>query len=144
MSINSSTVRLTTALIIALFFGISDALAESQASNFSGKIVRSQITTAVVNREPTDDVVMLTNNSKKIYYFTELSGLNGSKVTHRWKHNGQVMAEIEFKIKSDHWRIYSSKKIKPEWTGNWSVSLIDENGSSLKVSNFEVVDSKTN
>ena len=144
MPVNLSAVRLTITLLIALLFGINDALSESEVNSPPGKIIRSQLTTAIVNREPTDDVVMLTNNSEKIYYFTELSDLNGHKITHRWEHNGQVMAEINFKVKSDRWRVFSSKIIKPDWTGNWSVSLIDENGSSLKVSNFEVVDSKTN
>lgn len=144
MPVNSSTVRLTIALLLALLFSVNDALSEPKVSSSPGKIVRSQITTAIVNREPTDDVVMLTNNSEKIYYFTELSNLNGHKITHRWEHNGQVMAEIGFEIKSDRWRVFSSKIIKPDWTGNWSVSLIDENGSSLKISNFKVVDSKAN
>lgn len=107
-------------------------------------INRSQFTTAIVDREPTDNVVMLTNNSEKIYYFTELSNLKGQKITHRWEYQGKAMAEITFNVKSDRWRVFSSKKIKPEWTGEWSVVLLDENGKPLDVSKLEVVETTSN
>lgn len=106
-------------------------------------VKRAQFTTAIVDREPTDDVVMLTNNSEKIYYFSELTNLKGHKVTHRWKYQGKLMAEIKFNVKSDRWRVYSSKNIKPDWTGDWTVELVDENGTSLDVSKLEVVEAKT-
>ena len=108
------------------------------------RIARSQFTTAVVNREPTDNVVMLSNNSKKIYYFSELSNLKGRNIAHRWLHQGKVMAEIKFDIKSDRWRVFSSKKIDPNWTGEWSVELIDENGTPLQTGKLEVVEAKGN
>ena len=103
------------------------------------KIARSQFTTAIVNREPTDDVVMLSSNSNKIYYFTELTNLKGHNVTHRWLYDGKLMAEITFDVKSDRWRVFSSKKIRPDWTGEWSVELVDENGKSLQTGKLEIV-----
>ena len=108
------------------------------------KVSRSQFTTAVVNREPTDNVIMLTNNSSKIYYFTELENLKGHNVTHRWQYQGKLMAEIKFDIKSDRWRVFSSKKIRPDWTGEWSVELVDEHGKSLKVNKLEIVTAHAN
>lgn len=108
------------------------------------KVSRSQFTTAVVNREPTDNVIMLTSNSSKIYYFTELSNLKGHNVTHRWQYQGKLMAEIKFDVKSDRWRVFSSKKIRPDWTGEWSVELVDEHGKALKVNKLEVVTAHAN
>lgn len=113
-------------------------------NNLSSNVARSQFTTAVVNREPTDNVVMLTSNSSEIYYFTELSDLKGHNIRHRWQYQGKVMAEIKFDVKSDRWRVYSSKKIRPDWTGEWSVELIDENGKSLLVNKLKVVATNTN
>lgn len=110
----------------------------------SPTVKRSQFTTAIVNREPTDNVVMLTNNSEKIYYFTELSNLKGQKITHRWQYQEKPMAEIQLEVKSDRWRAYSSKNIKPEWTGEWSVVLLDENGNPLDVSKLEVIEASSN
>jgi len=106
-------------------------------------IKRSQFTTAIVNREPTDNVVTLTNNSDKIYFFTELANLKGHTITHRWEYQGKLMAEIKFDVHSDRWRIYSSKNIKPAWTGEWTVELIDENGTSLDAENLQIVEAKS-
>jgi hypothetical protein len=111
-----------------------------QKNSNSQKIKRSQFTSAVVDREPTDNVVMLTNNSREIYFFTELSDLKGQTITHRWQYQGKPVAEVKFEVKSDRWRVFSSKKIKPAWTGEWSVVLVDENGNSLDVSKLEIVE----
>ena len=108
------------------------------------EITRSQFTTAITNREPTDNVVMLTNNSEQIYFFSELANLKGREVTHRWEFQGKVMAEVKFEVKSDRWRVFSSKKIKPDWIGEWSVALVDENGSPLDVSKLNVVEASPN
>lgn len=107
-------------------------------------IARSQFTTAVVNLEPTDNVVMLTSNSDKVYYFTELSNLAGHSVIHRWQYQGKLMAEVKFNVKSDRWRVFSSKKIHPDWTGEWSVDLVDEHGNSLLTNRLEVVSIESN
>ena len=108
------------------------------------KIARSQFTTAVVNREPTDNVIMLTNNSNEIYYFSELSNFKGHNVTHRWRYQGKLMAEVKFDVKSDRWRVFSSKKIRPDWTGEWLVELVDESGQSLQTSKLQVVTANDN
>lgn len=113
-------------------------------TTISSNIARSQFTTAVVNREPTDNVVMLTNNSSKIYYFSELANLAGQRVTHRWQYQGKLMAEVKFDVKSDRWRVFSSKKIHPDWTGEWLVDLVDENGNSLTTTRLEVVSASSN
>ena len=114
------------------------------ADNTASAVKRSQFTTAIVNREPTDNVVTLTNNSDKIYFFTELSNLKGHEIAHRWKYENKLMAEIKFEVASDRWRVFSSKKLKPGWVGQWSVELVDENGTPLDVENLQIVDAQSN
>ena len=116
----------------------------SAVETTSPTVERSQFTTAIVDREPTDNVVTLTNNSDKIYFFSELANLKGHTITHRWEYQGKLMAEIKFDVKSNHWRVYSSKNIKPGWTGEWTVELVDENGTPLDVENLQIVDAKSN
>lgn len=110
----------------------------------STPVERSQFTTAVVNREPTDNVITLTNNSDKIYFFSELSNLKGHTITHRWQYQGKLMAEIKFDVKSNRWRVFSSKNIRPDWIGKWTVELTDENGTRLNIENLQIVDAKSN
>ncbi|HEY5603677.1 MAG TPA: DUF2914 domain-containing protein [Gammaproteobacteria bacterium] len=106
------------------------------------QIARAQFTTAIVNREPTDDIVMLTNNHDKIFFFNELVNFNGQTIKHRWEYQGKEMAEVEFKVEGSRWRVHSSKVIQPEWTGIWTVITLDEKNNALKVTSFEVVEAK--
>ncbi|WP_455207295.1 DUF2914 domain-containing protein [Kaarinaea lacus] len=107
------------------------------------KITRAQFTTAIADREPTDDIVQLTNDNDKIHFFTELVNFNGQTIKHRWEYEGKEMAEIEFKVEGPRWRIYSSKNIKPEWIGIWNVTILDQDNNPLKVTSFEVVEAAT-
>lgn len=119
---------------------------ENDSENTSkneGEITRAQFTTAIVDREPTDDVVMFTNDKDKIYFFTELVGFNGQTIKHRWEYEGKKMAEVEFNVEGQRWRVHSSKNIKPEWIGIWNVTVLDQDNNPLKISSFEVVDAKT-
>lgn len=108
--------------------------------NTNRRIARAQFTTAIADREPTDNIVMFTNNNEKIYFFTELINFNGQNIKHRWEYEGKEMAVVSFKVNGSRWRIHSSKNIKPEWKGTWSVIVYDEDDRPLKVTSFEVVE----
>ena len=97
----------------------------------SDNIARSAFTNGVENREPVDKVGQLTTDKEKIYFFTEITGMAGHKVTHRWEHGGEVKAEVSFNVGSDRWRVWSSKNLQPQWVGEWIVSVVDETGNTL-------------
>ena len=111
--------------------------ATPQESIPQGRVARATFTSAVENREPADSLSSLSSDQNKIYYFTELRDMAGQTVTHRWEHNGKVMAEVPFQIGGNRWRVYSSKRLEPSWTGEWKVSVVDSNGSTLSVNTFE-------
>jgi hypothetical protein len=101
-----------------------------------GTVARAIFTSAVKDREPTDTLTNLTNDVTNISFFTELQGLQGQTVTHRWEHNDKVMAEVKFEVGAARWRVFSSKRLDPSWTGEWKVSVVDANGSTLSASTF--------
>jgi hypothetical protein len=105
----------------------------------TGTIARSSFTTEIENREPVNSITKLNTGEHRIYYFTELKGMEGQQVTHRWEHNGKVMAEVPFQVGGPRWRVYSSKQLENDWTGEWKVSVIDGNGSTLGVNTFTYV-----
>ena len=88
-----------------------------------GHVERSSFTTAVVDREPQDAVESLTNDHVQIAYFTEARGMTGSRLTHRWEHQGRVMAEVSFDVGGPRWRTHSVKTLDPEMLGEWQVSV---------------------
>ena len=103
----------------------------STAVSASENIARSVFTNGIDNREPIDKVGQLTNDKEKIYFFTEITGMAGHTITHRWEHAGDVKAEVTFNVGSDRWRIWSSKNLQPQWVGEWIVSVIDDAGNTL-------------
>jgi len=113
-----------------------DATPVVEQSGFSkGSVMRAEFTTSISEREPTNTVQSLTNDVGQVMFFTELRDMNGQTALHRWEHNGKVVAEIEFNVRGPRWRIWSSKNLSPDKTGDWNVSVINGAG--------EVISSKT-
>lgn len=103
-------------------------------------IARAQFTSAVADREPTDNITSISNDAGRVYYFTEIVNAQGETYTHRWEYQGQTMAQVNFNIGGPRWRVYSEKSLKPEWTGTWTVTVLDSAGNPVKVENIEVVE----
>lgn len=122
----------------------SDEMAHPDADESpQGSVARGVFTTAIVDREPTDRVDTLGNDTRRIYYFTELEDLDGRAVTHRWEHEGETRAEVEFIVGGPRWRVYSSKNLDPAWLGEWVVSVVDEQGNVLRQDRFVYIAEET-
>jgi hypothetical protein len=104
-------------------------------------VVRAQLASRVVGREPVDTLQSPVNVSvggRNVYYFNEFRNLSGQTVTHRWEHNGEVMAAIPFKIDGNRWRVYSIKRIGENQRGAWRVTTVDKAGAVLARAEFRV------
>ncbi len=98
---------------------------------------RSIITTGVINKEPVSNLQQVSNELSRVYYFTELRGLKGHTITHRWEYNGKLMAEVSFEIGAQRWRTWSTKNMQSNWMGAWQVSVLDEGGNIMEQQQFE-------
>ncbi len=108
-----------------------------EQSGFSrGSVVRSAFTRTIDEREPTENLENLTNESGQVKFFTELRDMSGQTAIHRWEYDGKVVAEIEFNVKGPRWRVWSSKSFVPEWTGDWKVSVINGAGEVISEKNL--------
>ncbi len=85
----------------------------------------------MAEREPVDSIDSLTNDHSRVFFFTELVGLQGQSVVHRWERDGQVVAEVPFEVGGPRWRVYSTKSLLPGWTGDWTVTVVDGQGNAL-------------
>lgn len=118
----------------------------AEQSGFSrGSVVRSAFTTEIAEREPTENLQNLTNENGKVMFFTELRDMSGQTAMHRWEYDGKVVAEIEFNVKGPRWRVWSSKSLIPQWTGDWKVSVINGAGDVISEKNlsYEVATATT-
>ena len=65
-----------------------------QAGFSRGRVARSVFSSAIVDREPVDDLAKISNDIGRVVFFTDLRGMSGHKVTHQWKHKGKIISEV--------------------------------------------------
>lgn len=123
-------------LVFALLFGLLFPFCASAA----GEVARAQFSTAIENREPVDEVAELSNAHNKVYFFTDLRNLDGQTVSHQWEYEGEIMADVSFDVAGPRWRVWSSKQLLPGWTGDWTVAVVDESGTTLARESFRYVE----
>ncbi len=113
-------------------FGIFAALAillPLHAAAGEPTIARAQFASAMIDREPADEMTSIGADATKAYFFTELRDMDGQTITHRWSYNGEVKASVEFNVRGPRWRVYSSKNMISEWTADWTVDVLDGSGN---------------
>jgi len=96
----------------------------------------AQFTTAVENREPVDQVTFVANDARKIIFFSDLRGMNGQTIFHRWVFKGETVAEVPFTVGGPRWRVWSSKELLEEWIGDWTVEIVSEEGEVIAAETF--------
>jgi hypothetical protein len=119
---------------------VTKAAVAPPAAPLDESVARSQLTSAMRGREPVDQLASRVKigkaGSRKLFYFTELKGLTGETVFHRWEHDGRTMVTLRFNVGSNRWRGYSSKTIPATQTGEWRVVVANAEGDVLASSQF--------
>jgi len=123
VSVTLSTIALVLLLCFPAFAQEEDADIAPAVSP-QGPSVLAQFTTGVENREPIDQVSFVENEAQKIFFFTDLRGLEGRTVLHRWIYDGNVVAEVSFDVRGPRWRVWSSKELLSDWIGDWTVEIV--------------------
>ena len=108
------------------------------SSALAGEVSRAMFTLGVQDREPVLSVDSIKSGAyNSISFYTELNELAGSNVTHQWTYNDKVMFEKTFEVKGPRWRVWTSKTLIPDWTGSWTVNVLDEERNVLSSKTFE-------
>jgi len=115
---------------------IQGSAAEIPAPDPAWNVARAQFTSAIENREPVDQVVVMSPPSNKVYFFTDLRQMDGREIQHRWSYRGRVVSMKPFEVKGARWRVYSMNLLEPDQTGEWSVTVYDESGWPLHTELF--------
>ena len=69
----------------------SGAQAE-QTQTGKQRVARGIFSTNIVDREPVDQVLILSNAVDQIYFYTDLRHYQGQTITHRWEYEGELVA----------------------------------------------------
>lgn len=107
------------------------ALTVTAGTALADNVARAQFTSGISDREPVDRLDPIPGDQREVTFFTELRNLDGRTVRHRWLHAGETQAEVSFRVGGPRWRVWSSKQLLPDWHGEWSVEVVDEDGSVL-------------
>jgi len=117
--------------------GVTAPAATTSAPAQQGTVVRAIITTGINQREPVDEVTEVGSDASTVYLFTELRGMQGEHITHRWEYNGQVVSEVGFDVKAQRWRVWSNKSLQPVFAGKWTVKVVNSAGDVLATREFQ-------
>lgn len=90
------------------------------------------IATGISDRRPVNVAQSFPVSAGKLYCFSVVSGAEThTSITHVWYRKGKEIARTELPVRSSLWRTWSSKKLIREWTGEWEVKILDEEGNLL-------------
>ena len=104
----------------------------------AGEVSRALFTTSIDNREPTAMIESLDSSAgNSISFFTEINDMAGQTVTHQWTLQDKIMFEKTFEVKAERWRVWTSKTLIPDWTGTWTVNVLDNERMLLASKSFE-------
>ena len=129
--------------------------AESAGAQSGGAIEREEVQPAHVTGGQVDRIVLTSGSErgahsdlisspivvgpgreKRVVLYTELRGLAGETISHRWERDGQTMAVVPFQVRGDRWRVHSSKRLTPALKGSWRVVVTDSHGETLASRSF--------
>lgn len=108
-----------------------------QAQDLSVEAI--QFGTGVENRNIVNADSVFSNSIERVYCFSQINGAEGSTtITHVWYYGDQEKARVELPVSGPNWRTWSSKFILENWTGQWSVDILDPSGNVLATKTFRI------
>ena len=109
---------------------------QSMGGADAGAVTNSTFTSGIADGAPVDYRQQFNTDTAVVYYYTEVVGLGGQKVTHRWKLEGKVTKEVVLPLKGSRQGVWSMHKMQPDRTGNWMVEVVNPRGEVIKRENF--------
>lgn len=110
------------------------ASAQTESRPACPTLARASFTTAVENREPTDEISQAPADTAELFFYTEVHDGSDQTLYHHWSLNGEPFVDVTLEIGSDFWRTWSSKTL----TGlgmkagdTWAVSVTGAQGCEL-------------
>ncbi len=124
------------ARILVLAAGLALCAAQAEAALSVG---RAAFARGVVAREPVGVSDSFPADVGEVYFFTHILGAEEpTEILHVWIHNGWEMAIVPLEVQSPSWRTWSSKRILPEWTGEWTVEVRETDGTVIYRASFRI------
>lgn len=137
----SPAVWVRRSLVLALGLGTALLAQPSRAQDAEQpqiRIAASAICLGVEDHEPVAAADTFSVDVARIYCWTRVENGAGQTIVHAWIQNGTTRARVELPVGSASWRTFSSKGLLPEWTGDWEVKVMTQDGAVLQTIPFVV------
>ncbi|MFS8637216.1 MAG: DUF2914 domain-containing protein [Gemmatimonadota bacterium] len=103
------------------------------------EVTRAVVATGIEDREPIGESTTFTADVGTVYFFTEITGdFDETQIHHVWLREGEEIARVPLTVRGPRWRTWSSKRIPPEWSGNWTVRIVLGDDQVLGTVDFTV------
>lgn len=106
-------------------------------------VVRARLSRGILEKEPFGEVVSpvraKADEAITLYFFTELEGMRGQRVSHQWLREGKLVFEKSLILKANNMRFHTSKLLTRHMLGHWQVQLTDARGRILHSESFELI-----
>jgi hypothetical protein len=124
--------RALMVLLVPLLVGGLAASAGAQEIMVEGAIAMD-----VVDRMPVDTASTFSADVGQLWCWTKITGAEGMTIEHVWSY-GEWEWAVPLQIGGSPWRTYTSKKVMPDWTGDWTVTVRTSAGEVLETITFTV------
>ena len=120
-------------------------IANAQNNHINGKspVIRSLLTFKIDNNEPVGEInlplKLSVKKSTSVYYYVELTGMEGHSVHHEWLLDGILITRKKVNISNNNWHTSSRQLFVYNDKTNWTARLVDETGRVLNEIEFNVV-----
>ncbi len=126
-------------LSLALLLALAAAVGAQQQMTAGLEVAEAVITTAVVDRQPADNLTTVAKDVGTVFCWMRITGAEGEiQAEHVWYKDDTEVARVPLRIAGTNWRSWSSKNIDPMWTGSWRVDIVGPDGAVLQSVSFTV------
>jgi hypothetical protein len=102
-------------------------------------VTQAVICREVVDRAPVGIGTVFPEGTERVFCFTQIDGAAGeTEITHNWYYQGTLKASVVLPVRSLAWRTWSSKSLNPDWTGEWMVEVLGQDGTPLESLTFSI------
>ena len=127
--------RIFLNVLLCILLPATPALAQNAAGS-PGSVENATFTSDVTDGAPVDYRDAFDNTTRVVYYYAEVLNLHGQTIKHRWKLDGKVMREVTIPVQRERQAVWSKSVMQPEWTGAWTVEVLDGRGEVIEVDSF--------
>lgn len=123
--------------VVALALAATPLAAQDTAAAPQSVTVELVIARAVADRMPVDTGSTFQADVGRVACWARVTGAAGTTIQIVWMHGGQEFA-VPMRIGGSPWRVWSTKEIQPDWTGDWRVEARSETGTVLATRSFTI------